>query len=60
VCAHPPSVYERNSLDEKAVRKVKINKFKMKFSLIEMYKILTGSLLPEKTPSIFSTYVRIQ
>jgi hypothetical protein len=31
----------------------------MKFPLISMYKILTGSRLPQKPLNIFPTYVRI-
>jgi hypothetical protein len=42
----------------KTVRKMKIRKSKMKFLLISMYEILTGSRLQEKSP-IFPTYVRI-
>jgi hypothetical protein len=43
----------------KTVRKVKIRKTKIKFPLISIQKILTGSRLPEKSLSIFPTHVTI-
>jgi hypothetical protein len=43
----------------KTVCKVKIHKSKMKFPLISVLKIVTGSWLPEESSSIFPTYITI-